>query len=44
MYPSPTKLPGVAQQTVYTPRGGLTVLVGTGNILFMATLIIKEYL
>jgi hypothetical protein len=31
IYPSPTKTPGVAQQTVYTPRGGLTVLVGTGG-------------
>lgn len=24
-------IPGVAQQTVYTPGGGLTVLVGTGG-------------
>lgn len=29
--PSPTKTHGVSQQTVYTPRGGLTVLVGTGG-------------
>lgn len=31
IYPSPTKTSGVAQQTVYTPGGGLTVLVGTGG-------------
>lgn len=31
IYHSPTKTPGVAQQTVYTPTGGLNVLVGTGG-------------
>jgi hypothetical protein len=31
--PSPQKIPGVSHQTVYTPSGGVTVLVGTGNIL-----------
>jgi hypothetical protein len=30
--PSEQKIPGVSQQTVYTPSGGVTVLVGTGNI------------
>lgn len=28
--PSEQKVPGVSQQTVYTPSGGVTVLVGTG--------------
>jgi hypothetical protein len=28
--PSDQKIPGVSQQTVYTPTGGVTVLVGTG--------------
>lgn len=30
--PSPQKIPGVSHQTVYTPSGGVTVLVGTGSI------------
>jgi hypothetical protein len=29
--PSHPKIPGVSQQTVYTPSGGVTVLVGTGK-------------
>lgn len=29
--PSEQKIPGVSQQTVYTPSGGVTVLVGTGK-------------
>lgn len=30
--PTDQKVPGVAHQTVYTPSGGVTVLVGTGNL------------
>lgn len=29
--PSPQKIPGVSQQTVYSPTGGTVVLVGTGE-------------
>lgn len=29
--PTEQKVPGVAHQTVYTPGGGVTVLVGTGE-------------
>ena len=36
--PSPQKIPGVSQQTVYTPHGGVTVLVGTGKTLFFLIL------
>lgn len=35
--PQPPKVPGISQQTVYTPSGGVTVLVGTGIIVFLAS-------
>lgn len=30
--PTQQKIPGVSHQTVYTPSGGVTVLVGTGKL------------
>lgn len=46
--PSQQKIPGVSHQTVYTPSGGVTVLVGTGKYykhsIIMSFLVLKRFI